>query len=147
MAFARRKIPERHSVLAADLCLQLVDGADKAIGRQPACHGVRLDECAIDLFRLGGEYAVQADSAGHGFLPLSLSAGVGGLFEKQAYISLEMIDAFDRTLRIAACLGDDEGTLNNRLRMKREAFGGEITGNRIALHRGCNVGDKRVRMA
>ena len=39
--------------------------AGEAVGRQPLRHGVRLDECAIDLLGLCRQDAVQANGVGH----------------------------------------------------------------------------------
>ena len=66
MAMARREVAERHLEGAADLCLQMVHGAGKAVGRQPFRERIRFEERAIDFLGLGGEDAVQADGAGHG---------------------------------------------------------------------------------
>ncbi len=46
--------------------------------------------------------------------------------EEQAQITVKMLDAFHGTLRIAACLCENESALKNGLRMKGEAFGSKI---------------------
>ena len=44
----------------------MVDLAREAVGRQPFGHGIRIEEGAKDLLRLGGEDTMQADGiSGH----------------------------------------------------------------------------------
>lgn len=69
---ARGEVPERHPVMSADLGIQLMDGADKPVGRKPARYRVRFEECAIELVGPSGDDAVQTDRAG---MDCSLSDG------------------------------------------------------------------------
>src|SRR2546421_5502925 len=43
-----------------------MNGAGKAVGRQPLRHGVCLDEGAIDLIGFGCQDAMQSNGVGHG---------------------------------------------------------------------------------
>ena len=61
MALPRGEIAERHSVPSADFRVQFVDRAGEPVGRQPFGHGVRIEEGAKYLLRLGGEDAMQTD--------------------------------------------------------------------------------------
>ena len=62
MAAAGGEIPERHAKAAADSGLEVMDGAGKAVGRQPFGQRIGLGEGAVDLVGLGGEDAVQSNS-------------------------------------------------------------------------------------
>src|SRR3546814_8975451 len=75
MALPGGEVPEGHSVFTAFFRLKLVDRTGETKGRQPARNGVGFQECAVDLFRPGGENPVQFDSIGHGHL---LSRGYAG---------------------------------------------------------------------
>ncbi|CDX17634.1 conserved hypothetical protein [Mesorhizobium plurifarium] len=65
MAAAGGEVAEGHLVGSADLALELVHRAGKAVGGQPLRQRIRLDECAVDLLRLGRQNAVQLDGARH----------------------------------------------------------------------------------
>jgi hypothetical protein len=58
------EIAERHPE-GADFRVEVMHGAGKAVGGSH-CHGVRLDEGAIDLIGLGCQDAVQSNGVGHG---------------------------------------------------------------------------------
>src|SRR5207249_11739388 len=60
----------RHPECAANLRLEMVNLAGEAVGRQPLGHGFRIEEGAKNLFRLGGEDAMQTNgiALGHGFI-------------------------------------------------------------------------------
>src|SRR3546814_146709 len=62
MALPGGEVPEGHSVPAAFPGLKLVDRTGETEGWQPARNGVGFQECAVDLFRPGGEDPVQFDS-------------------------------------------------------------------------------------
>jgi len=51
---------------AADLRVEVMHGADEAVGRQPLRHRVCFDEGAIDLIGLRCQDAVQSNGVGHG---------------------------------------------------------------------------------
>lgn len=73
MAVVGREVPKRRPVLAANLRLQLADGARKAVrGGGAAGQDVGFAKRAEDLLGLAGDDAVPADSVGHEFI-LSLA--------------------------------------------------------------------------
>src|SRR5262249_13404922 len=65
VAIAGREVAEGHLERAADLGLEMMHRAGKAVGRQPFRECVRLEERAIDLLGPGREDAVQANGVGH----------------------------------------------------------------------------------
>jgi hypothetical protein len=77
MAGFRREVGERHPEGAADLGVQMVDLAREAVGRQPFGHGIRIEEGAKNLLRLGSEYTMQTDGiSGHDVVLLGRAACV-----------------------------------------------------------------------
>lgn len=46
-----------------------------------------------------------------------------GAVEEEADVLLEVIEAFARQRRVVSCLGKNEGALDYRLRVARQAFG------------------------
>ena len=64
------EVCKRHLVGTADLCVHMVHFSGKAVRREPLGHGIRVEECAIDLFGGGSEHAVEPDGIGrHGAVP------------------------------------------------------------------------------
>src|SRR5690349_11547786 len=64
MAVAAREVAEGHAERAADACIDVLDLAEEAVGRQPSGQRIGVGEGAIDLLGLGTEHAVQADGTG-----------------------------------------------------------------------------------
>src|SRR4249920_1639534 len=60
------KVRQRHLMRAADFRIQVMHPARVTVGREPSRQRIRIKERAIDLFRLRGQNAVQANSVGHG---------------------------------------------------------------------------------
>jgi hypothetical protein len=67
MAFTGVEIGEGHPVTTADFGIELMDFADKSIGRKPFGHGIGIQKSAIDPLRRGAEHPVKLNGVGVGF--------------------------------------------------------------------------------
>ena len=76
------EIAEGHLVGAADARLQVMNGAGKAVRRQPLRRRIGLEEGAVDLFGSGCEDAMQANGVGH--CPFTFVAMRPGFLEEAA---------------------------------------------------------------
>src|SRR5690606_16898517 len=65
----RTEIGEAHAACAADAHVSVMRCRSEAIGRQPFHLRCRIEEGAIDAFRVGSENAVQGNCARHGVSP------------------------------------------------------------------------------
>src|SRR5688572_17736131 len=55
------EVGEGHLVGPTDLGFHMVDLAREAVGRKPLHHGVRFEECPIDLLRRSTDHSVKPD--------------------------------------------------------------------------------------
>jgi hypothetical protein len=68
VAVACGEVREGHLVGTADLRIQMVNLARKAVGWKPFGHCVGIEECAIDFLGCRTEYSVKPDGAcGHDY--------------------------------------------------------------------------------
>ena len=64
MAVTGREVRERHPEGAANPCIQMMNLAGEAIGRQPFGQGIGIQKRAVDALGLGAENTVKPDGTG-----------------------------------------------------------------------------------